>query len=66
MLVGCKSDFVIDRNIEDKNALKKINMNVWKKLNIESCECSSKTGENVRNVFLTTAEMVMIQKRKTK
>eukprot|EP01084_Bolivina_argentea_P156481 272728_1 len=62
ILVGCKSD-KIDRINQNKMALFIMNIPKWNKLNGMSCECSSKSGDNVTNIFRTAAEMVL-QKRK--
>ena len=65
MLVGCKSDLSRNNRSEyEAKALNIINQFEWKKYNTTYCECSAKTGDNVRNVFNTAAEMVL-QKRKS-
>ncbi len=65
VLVGLKSDILnLDRKIEDKNAEIKINMDIWKKLNVNDCQCSAKTKKNVRELFLTSAEKVYDERKK--
>eukprot|EP01084_Bolivina_argentea_P139664 245686_1 len=64
ILVGLKSDIQnIDRKIEDKNAEKRKNMNEWKSLNIDDCQCSAKTGKNIKSLFLSAAEMIYTQRK---
>ena len=73
ILVACKGDLrgSMDDNYDDgRDGIKEraeeiIQQNEWKKFGAVYCECSAKTGDNVRNVFLTAAEMVA-QRRKEK
>ena len=59
MVVGCKSDKgYTHRKDEEMNAQKIMNQE-WKKLKILAFECSSETGDNVKNLFVTAAELVL-------
>ena len=55
VLVGqLKSDLQnIHRKDEDNKAEKKMNMEQWKALNVNDCQCSSKTGKNVKFIILS-------------
>eukprot|EP01084_Bolivina_argentea_P105375 188680_1 len=56
MLVGCQLDIAPqNRKEEDKHIAAEINR--WKSLNISYFRCSAKTGENVRNVFMSAVQM---------
>ena len=59
IFAGCKADNH-KTNRKSVDAKAKQIMERFGKL---YCECSAKTGENVRNVFLTAAELVMKQQR---
>eukprot|EP00483_Globobulimina_turgida_P013009 UN13033 len=61
ILVACKADLL---NIEYKSQAQDIlQQNEWKKFDAVYCECSAKTGDNVRNVFLTAAETIATKRR---
>eukprot|EP01083_Nonionella_stella_P090046 251552_1 len=58
ILVGCKSDTIHHNREEyEKKALDIINQKEWNQLNTVYCECSAKINDNVRNVFITVAEL---------
>ena len=65
MLVGCKIDkagYNYNRKtVEMLSGL--IKQGKWKKFDASYCECSAKTGDNVKNVFITVAEKVMMKRR---
>ena len=64
MLVGCKSDLSMENRFGyEEKAQTIINQDKWKKYNTIYVECSARTGDNVRNVFIAAAELVL-QKRK--
>ena len=46
----------------DYEANQLINKIEWKKFNTMQCECSARTGENVRNIYATAAELVVKQR----
>eukprot|EP01084_Bolivina_argentea_P258894 436642_1 len=62
ILVGCKGDISTNnyfRQLVDAKAQSIVSQEKWKKFKALYCECSAKTGDNVRNVFITAAEMVL-------
>eukprot|EP01084_Bolivina_argentea_P039970 73852_1 len=62
MLVGCKSDVGYSkRECEEAKVLNIMNDCEWKRFNFWALECSAKTGSNVRNIFITAAELFMHQ-----
>eukprot|EP01083_Nonionella_stella_P179731 639020_1 len=61
MLVGCKSDLSVrDRDFFEQKARSIIHAKEWKQFETLYCECSAKTGDNVRNVFRTAADMLLL------
>eukprot|EP01084_Bolivina_argentea_P305794 528297_1 len=57
-LVGCsEGDVVMDRILEDEQIEGITNKRTWKSLNVTYFKCSIKTGENVRNIFVSAAEI---------
>eukprot|EP01083_Nonionella_stella_P043953 118560_1 len=59
IFAGCKADESVASRVSVEEKAQEI-MDQYGKL---YCECSAKTGENVRNVFLTACELVMQRKR---
>eukprot|EP00483_Globobulimina_turgida_P007918 UN07934 len=57
MLVGCKSDKGKRHQLNVKSIIEQPE---WQKFNAIHYECSAKTGDNVRNVFLAAAELVLM------
>eukprot|EP01084_Bolivina_argentea_P081663 147859_1 len=55
IIIGCKADSLV----YNREAFEKKAQEVWKKYNTLYCECSSKTGNNVRSIFQFAAEKVM-------
>eukprot|EP01084_Bolivina_argentea_P237613 399300_1 len=58
-VVGCKNDAIKNDKSKPNVEEKIINAQQWRKYNIEHVECSAKTGQNINNVFITAAEMVL-------
>eukprot|EP01084_Bolivina_argentea_P125976 223127_1 len=57
-IIGCKSDAITNIELKPNVFDKILNCKQWQEYNIEHVECSSQTGENVENVFITAAEMM--------
>eukprot|EP01084_Bolivina_argentea_P300839 518837_1 len=64
MLVGCKSDLSSENRLQfEEKAKRIIESKKWKKYNTVYCECSAKTGDNVKNLFKNAAELVLRRRK---
>ena len=60
ILLACKSDEgYLSRKKEEEKGRNDSNKLEFKNVNVWSLECSSKTGINIKNIFVTTAELVV-------
>eukprot|EP01084_Bolivina_argentea_P314148 544117_1 len=65
VLVGCKIDKIKSKQIYQLNVSKAesiVEQMEWMKFSTIHYECSAKTGDNVRNVFLAAAELVLMNR----
>eukprot|EP01084_Bolivina_argentea_P022423 41672_1 len=63
LLIGCKGDVKKRRELSEYEGKKIIRKREWKQFNPWWCECSAKTNDNIRNIFVTAATMVLEQRK---